>query len=129
MSAVWQTHCNMNAVAYLRTSSATNVGDGKDSPARQLLAINAYAATNSLSIAAAAVFSDEGVSGTVPLLFRPGWRKLMDHCDSNGVKVVVFRSLHITSLVVFVLFTLFTRPMLSRNSYAFQHLSLKRCFP
>ena len=33
----------VEAIAYMRTSSATNVGDGKDSEARQRKAIEGYA--------------------------------------------------------------------------------------
>lgn len=38
----------MFAVAYARTSSATNVGEDKDSLPRQMLAIQAYADANDL---------------------------------------------------------------------------------
>jgi DNA invertase Pin-like site-specific DNA recombinase len=80
----------MAAVAYVRTSSTTNVGEDKDSKARQMLAIKQYAASNSLEISDDAVFADEGISGTVPLVFRRAWRKLMEHCEQSGVRTVIF---------------------------------------
>src|SRR3954454_16128625 len=49
------------AVAYLRTSSAANVGDEKDSATRQRLAVERYAAGTGLEIVAS--FADEAVSG------------------------------------------------------------------
>ena len=81
---------NVAAAVYIRTSSSTNVGDDKDSAVRQLAVIHAYAEQSKLEVSDAAVFSDEGVSGTKPLMFRPAWRDLMDYCEKRNVKIVLF---------------------------------------
>ena len=52
------------AFAYLRTSSATNVGENKDSDRRQRLAIEAFAKANGLIIAAE--FYDADTKGAEP---------------------------------------------------------------
>jgi DNA invertase Pin-like site-specific DNA recombinase len=49
------------AVAYLRTSSAANVGEEKDSAKRQTEAICAYAGRNGIEVVAS--FYDAAVSG------------------------------------------------------------------
>jgi DNA invertase Pin-like site-specific DNA recombinase len=43
---------NRKAVAYYRTSSAANVGDDKDSRARQERAVHCYAEQNGITIVA-----------------------------------------------------------------------------
>jgi DNA invertase Pin-like site-specific DNA recombinase len=63
------------AVAYLRTSSATNVGQDKDSDKRQRLAIEAFARANGYEVTA--VFYDEAVSGADPVHERPGFAAML----------------------------------------------------
>src|SRR3954469_16510283 len=75
------------AVAYLRTSSATNTGPDKDSERRQQEAIQAFA--KRAGFALVAEFSDPGVSGAVPIAERPGFSKLLDRIEGNGVRVVI----------------------------------------
>jgi DNA invertase Pin-like site-specific DNA recombinase len=77
----------MKAVAYLRTSSATNVGEDKDSHRRQADAIERYAARADLDIVAS--FYDAAASGTDPLDSRPGFGALLDRIEGNGVRTVV----------------------------------------
>ena len=60
----------VKAFAYLRTSSATNVGADKDSDKRQRAAINAYAAANGIEIVGE--YYDAAVSGTDAIESRPG---------------------------------------------------------
>jgi DNA invertase Pin-like site-specific DNA recombinase len=75
------------AVGYLRTSSATNVGADKDSERRQRLAIERYAKQASYAIVD--WFNDPAVSGADPLETRPGFAKLLDRIEGNGVRVVL----------------------------------------
>jgi len=76
-----------DAVAYLRTSSATNVGADKDSERRQREAIQAFA--KRVGFALVDEFSDPGVSGADPIAERPGFGKLLDRIEGNGVRVVI----------------------------------------
>lgn len=75
----------MKATAYLRTSSATNV-DG-DSPYRQNDAISAFARSSGLQLTSC--FWDAAVSGADPVETRSGFRSLMEHCEAEGVGVIV----------------------------------------
>ena len=77
------------AVAYLRTSSATNVGSDKDSEKRQRIAIAAYAKSARFEIAAEDFFYDADVSGADPIETRPGFNALLDRIEANGVRVVI----------------------------------------
>jgi len=77
------------AVAYLRTSSATNTGADKDSEKRQRLAIAAYAKNAKFEIAADDWFYDPAVSGADPIETRPGFNRLLDRIEGNGVRVVI----------------------------------------
>jgi len=79
----------VKAVAYLRTSSAANVGTDKDSDRRQRTAIARFAKANGYIIADADWFTDEAVSGADALGDRPGWNKLMARILSNGVRTVI----------------------------------------
>jgi Resolvase, N terminal domain len=64
------------AVAYLRTSSAANVGADKDSEKRQRAAIKAYAKSARFEIADEDWFYDPAVSGADPIETRPGRQPL-----------------------------------------------------
>src|SRR5438045_9749302 len=75
------------AVAYLRTSSATNAGPEKDSERRQRDAIEAFAKRAGFVLVGE--FSDPGVSGADPIVERPGFSKLLDRIEGNGVRVVI----------------------------------------
>jgi len=77
------------AVAYLRTSSAANVGADKDSEKRQRQAIAAYAKGARFEVAADDWFYDPAVSGADPIETRPGFNKLLDRIEGNGVRVVI----------------------------------------
>jgi len=79
----------VKAVAYLRTSSAANVGADKDSEKRQRQAIAAYAKAAKFEIAADDWFYDPAVSGADPIETRPGFNKLLDRIEGNGVRVVI----------------------------------------
>ena len=79
------------AVAYLRTSSATNasLGSDKDSDKRQRSAIAAFAKANGYVIVAE--FYDV-VSGTDPIAERPGFKAMLDRIAGNGVRCILVES-------------------------------------
>jgi DNA invertase Pin-like site-specific DNA recombinase len=77
------------AVAYLRTSSAANVGDDKDSEKRQRIAISEYAKRNRLTIDPGDWFADAAVKGADPIDTRPGFAALLERIESNGVRLVI----------------------------------------
>jgi DNA invertase Pin-like site-specific DNA recombinase len=74
-------------VAYLRTSSAANVGADKDSEKRQRVAIEAFAKRSGVEIVD--WFCDPAVSGADPIEVRPGFAALLDRIEGNGVRTVV----------------------------------------
>ncbi len=75
------------ALAYLRTSSATNVGSDKDSEKRQRAAIAAYADRAGLEIAGE--HYDAAVSGADPLDARTGFTNLLAHAEVAGIRVIL----------------------------------------
>ena len=77
------------AVAYMRTSSATNVGVDKDSDKRQRAAIARYEKSAGYAISDGDWFYDAAVSGGDSLESRPGFLRLLDRIDGNGVRVVL----------------------------------------
>jgi DNA invertase Pin-like site-specific DNA recombinase len=77
----------IEAVAYLRTSSATNVGPEKDSEHRQDRAISAFAKRAGFEVVGR--FYDEAVSGADPIQGRPGFAALLDRIENNGVRTVI----------------------------------------
>ena len=76
-----------HAIAYLRTSSITNVGEEKDSAQRQRAAIDGFAAQRGLTVVDQ--FYDAGISGTEPIEQRPGFGAMLDRIEGNGVRVVI----------------------------------------
>lgn len=74
-------------VAYIRTSSAANVGADKDSEKRQRAAIESYAKRSGFTLVSE--FSDPGVSGADPIETRPGFSALLDRIETNGVRTVL----------------------------------------
>lgn len=78
------------AVAYLRTSSAANVGADKDSDKRQLAAINVFAKANAFEVVD--TYYDAAVSGADPVGERPGFAAMLERLVSNGAKVILVES-------------------------------------
>ena len=78
------------AVAYLRTSSKTNVGPDKDSDKRQLAAIVRYAKSAGYEIVA--TFYDAAVSGADPVAGRPEFARMLAALLSNGARTIIVES-------------------------------------
>jgi DNA invertase Pin-like site-specific DNA recombinase len=77
----------VEAVAYIRTSSAANVGTDKDSDKRQRAAIEGYAKRAGFGVVGE--FTDAAVSGADPIETRPGFTALLDRIEGNGVRTVI----------------------------------------
>ena len=77
----------VEAVAYIRTSSAANVGADKDSDKRQRAAIEGYAKRGGFVLVGE--FNDAAVSGADPIETRPGFAALLDRIEANGVRTVI----------------------------------------
>ena len=77
----------VKAVAYIRTSSAANVGADKDSEKRQRAVIEGFAKRAGLGLISE--FTDPGVSGADPIESRRGFAELLDRIEGNGVRTVI----------------------------------------
>ena len=77
----------LQAVAYLRTSSATNVGLGKDTDQRQRLAIQAYAKQANIDLVGE--YYDAAVSGADPVDRRKGFADMLQWIATNNVPTVI----------------------------------------
>jgi DNA invertase Pin-like site-specific DNA recombinase len=75
------------AVAYYRTSSASNVGADKDSDKRQKDACLAYAAGADIEIARE--FYDAAVSGADPIDARPAFINMLAWCRENDIDLII----------------------------------------
>jgi DNA invertase Pin-like site-specific DNA recombinase len=75
------------AIGYIRTSSATNVGDDKDSDRRQRLAIERYAKRAGFDVIN--WFADEAISGGDPIDARPGFSAALARIAGNGVRTII----------------------------------------
>jgi DNA invertase Pin-like site-specific DNA recombinase len=80
----------IDAIAYLRTSSAANVGSDKDSDKRQRAAIASFAKAHGYRIVDE--FYDAAVSGADPVTERPGFKDMLDRIAGNGVRVILVES-------------------------------------
>jgi DNA invertase Pin-like site-specific DNA recombinase len=78
------------AVAYLRTSSAANVGADKDSDKRQREAIEAFARRAGFTLVDE--FYDAAVSGADAIDQRPGFVEMLQHLAANGAKTIIVES-------------------------------------
>ena len=78
------------AVAYLRTSSRTNVGADKDSDKRQRAAVEAYAKAAGYEIVE--TFYDAAVSGADPVGARPGFAEMLERLMCNGARTIIVES-------------------------------------
>ena len=80
----------IEAIGYMRTSSATNVGRDKDSEARQRAAIESYAKAAGYTIVD--WFYDPAVKGTNAVTERPGFKDMLDRIASNSVRTIIVES-------------------------------------
>jgi DNA invertase Pin-like site-specific DNA recombinase len=80
----------IKAVAYMRTSSAANVGG--DSEPRQRAAIVEYAAEAGYQIADDDFFYDPKVKGADAITNRPGFAAMLERIASNGVRTIIVES-------------------------------------
>ncbi len=78
------------AVAYLRTSSAANVGADKDSDKRQRAAIEAYAKRAGFTVEGE--YYDAAVSGADAIDQRPGFMAMLERLATNGAKTIIVES-------------------------------------
>jgi DNA invertase Pin-like site-specific DNA recombinase len=81
---------NVPAVAYLRTSSAANVGQDKDSDKRQRGAIAAFAAASGYALVSE--FYDAAVSGTDAVDQRAGFAAMLRYIAGNGARTIIVES-------------------------------------
>ena len=76
-----------SAIAYLRTSSAANVGADKDSDKRQRAAIAQFAKRAGYQIVGE--FYDAAVSGADPIQDRAGFASMLERIAANGVRTII----------------------------------------
>jgi DNA invertase Pin-like site-specific DNA recombinase len=81
---------NQKAVAYLRTSSLTNIGEDKDSDDRQRHYIKTYADNNHITIVDE--FYDKAVKGSDPVDTRPGFAQMLDYINTHDVRIILVES-------------------------------------
>lgn len=78
---------SIKAVAYLRTSSSTNLGQDKDSERRQREAISAFAEAAGYEVVDS--YYDAAVSGADAVTERPGFSSMLERLLSNGVRTIL----------------------------------------
>ena len=78
---------SVRAFAYLRTSSAANIGEDKDSGRRQHQAIETFA--KRAGIALVGTYYDEAVKGSDPIDTRPGFAEMLEALEANGTKTII----------------------------------------
>mgnify|MGYP006223861801 FL=1 len=76
-------------VSYYRTSSSTNTGEEKDSLKRQKSVVHRYCDNNGYKIENEFY---ETLRGDGEILSRPKFMEMMEYCDSNDVKTIVFEN-------------------------------------
>ena len=76
-------------VSYFRTSSSTNTGEEKDSLKRQKSVVHRYCDNNGFKIENEFY---ETLSGDGEILSRPKFMEMMEYCDANDVKTIVFEN-------------------------------------
>ena len=77
-------------VLYLRTSSAANVGDEKDSEPRQRQTCTTWTQRKGWKVEAE--FRDPAVSGTDALVLRTGFAECVQYCLKHGIEYIIVES-------------------------------------
>jgi DNA invertase Pin-like site-specific DNA recombinase len=77
----------VKALAYFRTSSASNVGADKDSEKRQREAVTSFARQNGYEIVGE--FYDAAVRGADAIDARPGFQDMLKRIEGNGVRTII----------------------------------------
>lgn len=80
----------VKAVGYMRTSSAANVGQDKDSDKRQRAAIEAFAKAAGFEVVG--WYYDAAVSGADPVTERAGFMEMLQRVATNGAKTIIVES-------------------------------------
>jgi DNA invertase Pin-like site-specific DNA recombinase len=80
----------LEAIGYMRTSSATNVGADKDSDKRQRAAIEGYAKSAGYDIVD--WFYDAAVRGADVVTERSGFAAMLERIAGNGVRTIIVES-------------------------------------
>jgi DNA invertase Pin-like site-specific DNA recombinase len=80
----------VEAIGYMRTSSAANVGRDKDSGKRQRAAIEGYAKTAGYVVVE--WFYDAAIKGADAVTSRPGFSAMLDRIAGNGVRSIIVES-------------------------------------
>src|SRR5215469_7275794 len=78
------------ALGYLRTSSAANLGEDKDSEQRQRVAIESFAKATGYRIVR--WYRDPAVSGADPVPTRPGFAAMLEALVGDGVRTIIVES-------------------------------------
>ena len=76
-------------VSYYRTSSLSNVGQEKDSLKRQKSVVHSFCKNSGYEIEGEFY---ETLTGDGEILSRPKFLKMMEFCDSNDIKTIVFEN-------------------------------------
>ena len=76
-------------VSYYRTSSSTNTGEEKDSLKRQKYVVHLFCNNNGYEIESEFY---ETLRGDGEILSRPKFMEMMEYCDENDVKTIVFEN-------------------------------------
>ena len=76
-------------VSYYRTSSLTNTGEEKDSLKRQKFVVSRFCDNNGYTIENEFY---ETMSGDGEIISRPKFLEMMEFCESNDIKIIVFEN-------------------------------------
>lgn len=82
----------IKAVAYYRTSSATNVGEDKDSHKRQEDACKGYAAKHGMEVCNG--FYDAAVRGSESVVNRAGFSEMIEYMNNMGISVILVETVN-----------------------------------
>ena len=76
-------------VSYFRTSSSTNTGEEKDSLKRQKYVVNRFCNNNGYKVENEFY---ETLRGDGDILSRPKFIEMLEFCDRNDIKIIVFEN-------------------------------------